>query len=134
MHAVTTRHRKAGLSGLFLLCALLAVMLAPIAASAQPIIIEVASAELAFDQRTGEPVVTVKMTEASRKVFADYTSKNVGRPIAIRIDGKVLMKPVIREPVLGGSVQLVGGLTAAEAKVLAEQLSKGQATIEFEVE
>ena len=128
------RDRKAGLSGLFPVCVLLAALPAPIAASAQPIAIEVASAELAFDRRTSEPIITFTMTDASRQVFADYTARNVGRPMAIIVDGKVLMKTVIREPITGGTGQLTGGFTAATAKALAERVSQGQAKIAFEAE
>ena len=135
MRTAATRYGKAGLSGLFLGCALFFAGILSIApASTQPIKLEVASAELAFDQRTREPIITFRMTEASRKVFADYTSKNVGRPMAFIIDGKVIMKPVIREPITGGTGQIAGNLTAAEAKSLAERLATGQAVIEIEAE
>ena len=50
--AVATRVKKAGSSGL-LLCSVLAWT----AASAEPLAIEIVSAELGYDQRNGEPVV-----------------------------------------------------------------------------
>jgi preprotein translocase subunit SecD len=135
MRPAATRYGKAGLSGLFLGCALFFVGILSIApASTQPIKLEVASAQLAFDQRTGEPVITFRMTEASRKVFADYTSKNVGRPMAVIVDGKVIMKPVIREPITGGTAQIAGNFTVAEAKTMAERISKGLAIVEIEAE
>jgi preprotein translocase subunit SecD len=134
MDATVMRDRKAGLSGLFLLGALVIAAMATGAANAERIRLEVASAALGYDQRTNEPLITFRMTEASQKLFAEITTKNVGRPMAFIVDGKVLMKPVIREPILGGSGQIAGGFSAAEAKTMAERIAKGLAVVEVEVE
>jgi preprotein translocase subunit SecD len=123
--------QKAGLSGLFLWLAL-AISIA--AASAQPLLLEVDKAQAAFDQRTGAPVVSVRLSQASAKAFAALTQKSIGRVMAFRVDGKVVMKPVIREPVVGGSFQISGNLTTNDVKRLAAQLSSGVARIEVEVE
>ena len=128
---ITDRRKLAGLPGLFLAFALLAWA---VPAGAQPVKLEVAAASLAFDLRTNEPVVSFRMTPASAKLFAELTSKNVGRPIAILVDGRVLMKPVIREPVVGGTLQISGNLTVADAKMLAERLASGKARLEVEVQ
>jgi preprotein translocase subunit SecD len=133
MRRGAVRRGKAGLSGLFLLGVLAIVFVAAGAANAERIRLEVANAELAYDQRTGVPLITFKMTEASQKLFAAITTKNVGRPMAFIVDGKVLMKPVIREPILGGSGQIAGGFTATEAKIMAERIAKGLAVVEIEV-
>jgi preprotein translocase subunit SecD len=121
------------LLGLFLVCALLTVTLGPLVTGAQPVKLEIADATVGIDLRTKEPIVTFRLTDASRKVFAEFTSKNVGRPMAIIVDGRVMLKPVIREPILGGVSQLVGKFTAAEATVLAERLASGKATLEIEI-
>jgi preprotein translocase subunit SecD len=101
-------------------------------AAAEPIMIEIESARANFDQRTSEPVVAFKMTAASQQLFADFTSKNVGRKAEIRVDGRALMAPVIREPILGGSGQIVAGFKLEEAKELADRLSSGRARMEVE--
>jgi preprotein translocase subunit SecD len=129
--SIANRCKKAGLSGLFLVFAWLA---SAVPADAQPIRLEVAAARAAFDQRTNEPVVTFRLTEASRKVFADLTSKNVGRAMAFIADGHVIMKPIIREPILGGSGQLLGNMTAADANSLAERLASGKVRLAVEVQ
>lgn len=104
-----------------------------IVATGEPVAVEVASAVAAFDQRTNEPIVTFMMTESSRRLFADLTARNVGKPMEFRVDGKVIMKPVIREPVLGGRVQLSGGFSIDATRDLAARLSSGAAKIEVEV-
>jgi preprotein translocase subunit SecD len=127
---IISQRRKAGLAGFFLAVALLTSALPT---SAQPIQLEVVAASAAFDPRTNQPVVTYRLAPASAKVFAELTTKNVGRPMAFIVDGRVTMKSVIREPIIGGSVQIAGHLTADEAKMLAERLASGKARLEVEV-
>jgi preprotein translocase subunit SecD len=103
------------------------------AAAAQPVTLDVASASLGFDQRTGAPMVLFKLTEGSARRFAELTTQNVGKTLAIRVDGRVLSKPVVREPILGGSGQISGGLTAEQARDIANRLASGAAKLEFEV-
>lgn len=125
--------KKAGLSGLFHACAVAWLFGFSAPAMAEPTSIEVASAETNFDQRTNEPIVTLRMTEASRQLFAAFTVKNVGRKVDIRIDGKTVISPVIREPILQGSVQVSNnGWTAAYTRDLADRLSIGKSKIEIE--
>jgi preprotein translocase subunit SecD len=101
-------------------------------AAAEPIVIEIASAEVSFDQRTSEPMVSFRMKEASQRLFEELTSKNVGRKAEIRVDGRALTAPVIREPILGGSGQIAAGFKLDEAKELADRLSSGRARMEIE--
>ena len=101
-------------------------------AASQPITIDIVRAVLGYDQRTGEPIVTYTMGESSKRIFADYTGKNVGKPMEIRIGGRVITKAVIREPILGGSGQL-SGLSIDEGRALAERLLSGATKVEVEV-
>ena len=120
--------QKAGLPGLLLLSTLFAVL----PAAAEPIALDIASAETAADPRTGQPTVVVKMSEASRRAFGQYSSENVGRLIEVRVDGRVVLSAVLRTPILGGSVQLgAAGLTASEAQDLAARIKAG-AKVEVE--
>jgi preprotein translocase subunit SecD len=93
--------------------------------AAQPIRLEVASASAAFDQRTGEPLVVFKLIEPSTRAFADFTARNVGRRTEFRVDGRVHMRVVVREPIIGGSGQIAAGLSADEVRALAARLSSG---------
>ena len=66
-------------------------------------------------------------------MFAEFTANNIGRTVEVRIDGKVVMRPIIREAIKGGSVQVSGGFTLATAKELADHLNSGAARVEAEV-
>jgi preprotein translocase subunit SecD len=113
--------------------ALLAMCAADVA-RAQSVTLGVESAELGYDMRTNEPLVTVRFTPQGAQLFAEITRNNVGRRMALRVDGRVIVAPVIREPIIGGSGQLSGGLTADQAKTMAARLSSGEAKLEVEVQ
>ena len=113
--------------------AIVAILLLTIAAGAQRLEIAIERAELAYDPRTGQPLISFKMTEASARQFAELTRNNVGKPMSMRVDGRELTRPVIREPILGGTGQIAGNLTVQDAKDIAGRMSKGTAKVEFEI-
>lgn len=78
-----------------------------------------------FDQRTNQPIVTFRFDTRGAKKFGDVTSKNVNRPFAIVLDGKVISAPVIREPILGGTGQISGSFSVQGAQDLALLLRAG---------
>ena len=104
-----------------------------VTAVAEPLHIEVASAKRAYDLRTGEPVISFAMTSPSARAFAQLTLKNVGRKVAIIIDGHMFSAPVIREPILGGSGQVSGHFSPEEAEEISLRLSSGAAKMEMEI-
>jgi preprotein translocase subunit SecD len=82
-------------------------------------------AQPGFDSRSGQPVVNFRFDTVGAKRFGDVTKQNVNKPFAIVLDGKVLSAPVIREPILGGSGQISGGFSVAEANDLSLLLRAG---------
>jgi preprotein translocase subunit SecD len=123
--------KKAGLSGLFVLCAAPLASLWP--ASAAPLVLEVMRATTGFDPGTNRPNITIALTDTSKRAFAELTTDNVGAQMELRIDGKVIVKPVIREPILGGVVFISGVFTTDETTDIARRLSAGSVRIEVEV-
>jgi preprotein translocase subunit SecD len=80
-------------------------------------------AQPSFQQ--GEPVVSFRFDAVGGKRFGDATGQNVGKHLAIVLDGQVISAPQIREPILGGSGVITGGFTVAEAQDLALLLRAG---------
>ncbi len=83
------------------------------------------SAQPGQDSQTNQPVVNFRFDTLGAKKFGTVTAKNVGRPFAIVLDGKVISAPVIREAILGGSGQISGGFTFQGAQDLALLLRAG---------
>ena len=80
-------------------------------------------AEPTFEQ--GRPVVSFRFDTLGGKMFGDATRENVGRQLAIVLDGKVISAPVIREAILGGSGIISGSFTTEQANDLALLLRAG---------
>lgn len=93
---------RGGLMTLLVSAALIAT------AAAEPLVVEIAAMRASRDQRTGQPIVTITLSEKDRGALARLTTDNIGRVMEIRLDGKVLARPVIREPIMGGVFQISG--------------------------
>src|SRR5204863_8927483 len=86
---------------------------------------DLTDAQAAFDQQTGEPIVTFRFNSNGARRFGQVTQENVGRPFAIVLDNEVISAPVIRTPILGGSGQISGSFTVEAANDLAILLRAG---------
>ena len=82
-------------------------------------------AQAGVDQQTNASVVNIQFDAAGGRKFADLSTKNVGRPFAIILDGKVLSTPVFEEPILGGQARISGSFTPESANNLAISLRSG---------
>lgn len=82
-------------------------------------------ARAGFDQRSNQPIVSFRFDSQGARQFADITTKNVNRPFAIVLDGKVLSAPNINEPITGGSGQISGNFTLEDTVTLSALLRAG---------
>ena len=73
----------------------------------------------------GEPYVSVLFDSVGARLFGEATEKNVGKALAIVLDGNVHSAPVIRERIPSGQAQISGGFTFEEASDLAIVLRTG---------
>ena len=84
------------------------------------------SAKVVFNQNTYQPEVSIQFDSEGAKIFEEVTTRNVGKKLAIYLDGLPTENaPVVREPISGGSAVISGKFTAAESKKLAERLNAG---------
>ncbi|MEA3288592.1 MAG: protein translocase subunit SecD [Campylobacterota bacterium] len=86
---------------------------------------EVVDAQVAFDQQTNQPIINFTLSTFGAKVFGDFTAKNIGKRLAVVLDGKVFSDPFIRERIGGGSGQISGNFTVSEAGNVAIALRSG---------
>ena len=82
-------------------------------------------AELGFDHITYKPLVLLQFNEEGSRIFEDLTSEQVGKPLAIYIDGILISSPIVQEKISGGRAQITGSFTIDEAKQLARNLNAG---------
>lgn len=85
------------------------------------------NAELVFGQggRANEPVVSVTFNETGAQLFEQITSENIGKPIAIFLDGQLVSAPVVNEAISGGKAVISGSFTREEAQELVRNLNFG---------
>lgn len=88
----------------------------------------VADAEVLWDERTGRPEVNLVFSAEGAETFARVTRENIGRRLAIVLNGDVTSAPVIMSEISGGRARItLGGLKGPlqlqmEAQELAAQL------------
>ncbi|MHB8651674.1 MAG: protein translocase subunit SecD [Minisyncoccota bacterium] len=85
---------------------------------------------LEFNQTTGKPYIVLTFNDAGTKLFADITTKNVGKPVAIFLDRQLgnttpITEPVVQEPITSGTAQITGNFTPQEARTLVGRLNSG---------
>ncbi len=82
-------------------------------------------ARVAFDNQTNSPIISFTLNAEGARIFGDFTGSNVGKRLAIVLDGKVYSAPVINERIGGGSGQISGGFSVEEAHDVAIALRSG---------
>ena len=78
-----------------------------------------------YDQQ-GRPVVSMQMNGEGTKTWARLTKDNIGRCIAIVLDGMVASSPNVNDEIKGGSSQISGRFDVKEAGDLANILKSGK--------
>ena len=78
-----------------------------------------------MNNETNETVVTFTLDRVGAKRFGKATSTNLGKQLAIVLDGKIISAPVIRDTIANGSGQISGGFTFQSATDLALLLRSG---------
>lgn len=82
-------------------------------------------AELGFDQTIYKSLISLQFNDEGAKIFEDLTESNVGKPLAIYIDGVPISSPVVQEKISGGRAQITGDFTVSGAKDLVRNLNAG---------
>ena len=83
------------------------------------------SSAVQFDQNTGSPYVAINFDADGAKLFGEITKANVGKTLAIFLDGQVISAPTIQSEITGGQAVINGSFTPVQAKALADSLSYG---------
>lgn len=85
---------------------------------------DVTDARPSFDQ-LNQAYVMLNFNNRGARIFERVTGENVGKGMAIVLDGKVYSAPVIRERIGGGRASISGNFTTEEAQDLAIVLRAG---------
>ncbi|ADV42939.1 protein translocase subunit SecDF [Bacteroides helcogenes] len=74
----------------------------------------------------GKPAVSMSMNTDGARRWAQLTKQNIGKSIAIVLDGYVYSAPNVNQEITGGNSQITGHFTPEQAKDLANVLKSGK--------
>ena len=86
----------------------------------------VTDARVQYGNTGGNPEVSMSMNAEGANVWARMTKENIGKQIAIVLDGMVYSYPNVQSEITGGSSQITGNFTLEEAEDLANVLKSGK--------
>lgn len=89
--------------------------------------------QVQFDPNTNQPVVALTFNEEGAKLFGDITKANIGKTIAIFLDGKIISAPVVNDEIRTGKAIITGRFTPQEARDLANSLKYGALPVPIEL-
>lgn len=82
-------------------------------------------ASVIFDPQTRAPVIALQFNNEGAAIFEQLTSENIGKPIAIYLDGAAISSPVVQDVITGGEAIITGTFTPEEAKTMVGRLNSG---------
>lgn len=86
----------------------------------------VTDARVQYGNTNGNPEVSMTMNSDGAKVWARLTKENIGKQVAIVLDGMIYSYPTVQSEISGGSSQITGNFTLDEAEDLANVLKSGK--------
>ena len=90
-------------------------------------------ASVSFSQNSISPVVSLDFNDEGSTLFANLTKANVGKTIAIYLDGAPISTPTVQEEITGGKAQISGNFTLDAAKTLVGRLNSGALPVPIEL-
>lgn len=86
---------------------------------------------VAAKDNNAQPVISFTLTPEGAKIFADMTSKNIGKTLAIQLDGQKIMEPTVNDAILTGSGIISNLGTMERAQTIALQIQSGALPLEI---
>lgn len=80
---------------------------------------------LVFDETTNRPMVELIFDETGAKLFAQITKANIGKQVAIFLDGVPISSPTVNEEITLGKAVISGSFTIQEARTMVGRLNSG---------
>lgn len=91
------------------------------------------SARVEFDPTTRNPYISITFDDEGAKIFEKLTEENIGKQIAIYLDGAPISAPTVQDKISGGNAQITGQFTPEEARILAQRLNSGALPVPIEL-
>ena len=89
--------------------------------------------EVVSDSQTGAVQVSLQFDGEGKDLFKDITTRNVGKPVAIFLDGQPISVPTVNEPIGDGRAVISGSFDLLEARLLSQRLNAGALPVPVEL-
>jgi protein-export membrane protein SecD len=86
-----------------------------------------------FDPTSRQAQVSIEFNDEGKELFAKITSENIGRPVAIYLDGSQVSAPTVQEAITDGRAVISGNFTINDAKLLTQRLNAGALPVPIEL-
>ncbi len=86
---------------------------------------DLTSAVVEFGQQNSRPQIALQFNDEGTKLFSEITTRNLGKPVAIFLDGIPLSTPTVQSPITDGKAVITGTFSVNEAKELVSRLNSG---------
>jgi protein-export membrane protein SecD len=90
-------------------------------------------AAVSFENSTNEPQVSLEFTDEGAKLFAEITTRNVGKVVGIFLDNEAISLPTVNQAITDGKAVITGRFDLEEAKTLARRLNAGALPVPIEL-
>jgi preprotein translocase subunit SecD len=84
---------------------------------------EIKNATTGYDENSGEITIDIELTYRGRDKWAEMTSMNISRMIALTLDSKVIFAPIVNNSISNGRTQISGNLTFDYANNVVERIN-----------
>ena len=78
-----------------------------------------------------EDYISFSFKKSAVQLWAGITKRNIGKAVAMVLDGKVILAPVVQDEIANGNCTLTGGFTSAQVKFIAAMGQNGELPVSF---
>ncbi len=94
---------------------------------------QLARSEVVTDQQTGAVQVALNFNDEGTKLFSEITERNLGKTVAIFLDGEIISAPTVQTVIRDGRAVITGSGNVQEARTLTQRLNAGALPVPVEL-
>jgi hypothetical protein len=94
---------------------------------------DIESFKIAHDAKRNQDDLNLSFRKSAIPLWAGITKQNIGRAIAIVLDGKVVSAPIVWDEIPGGNCSISGSFTSSQLKIIVAMGANGQLPASFRV-
>lgn len=94
---------------------------------------QLSKSEVVTDQRSGAVQVALNFNDEGKKLFSEITERNLGKQVAIFLDGQVISAPTVQAVIRDGRAVITGSGNIQEARILTQRLNAGALPVPVEL-